>query len=293
MIALIITLATFAYTMLDKFVFAPDRKKGDQQSIFNFTDFPRPKDKYGRMPQSIFTALRGSLFTGDEWWDRAVSYAGDKNECLDGFVDTGKNFNAGNLFELFAFLNYWVSGAQAKALFFDNIMNPMFNVGLITNTTPAINNRFTATSARFFWLYDDYLKLKHIAEAPDGKFNLVVYTRNRKDAHNIDSKPYAIALLGILQNYPFSSGYFIDGLTDPTEIMNREVQILTDITPVVEPAKPKPVNNPPADTPALDNSISGSTKKASTVSTIAEKVFIGLIVSAIIFFFFSLIKKHK
>ena len=296
MITAIVTICLLVYTNLEKYVFGPSRKKGSQQSVFNFTDFPRHKDKYNRMPQSIFSDLLGKTITGDDWWDRAVSYLGDKGELLHNMVDDGKNFNVNNLFELYAFLCYWVDTATANNIFFNQIMNPMFNVGLITDTGAMTNNRFTAYGIRWFWLYDDYLRLNAIANSPDHKFSLVLYTHKRTKSANVDAKPYAISLLAVLQNYPFTSGYFIDGLTNPDEIMNREVIICADYITPVEPTSNNGINgnnSNNSNTGNNDNIKISSQSTKSTASTIIEKVLIGLAVSAILIFIFKLFEHFK
>jgi len=281
MISLIVTVAVLAYTLLDQLVFQPDLRRGKSQSIFNLTDFNRPKDSLGRAPQSIFTKLTGTNAFG-EWWDKAAIYAGHKNEVLEGYCDKNEDFNADSIFELYAFFIYWHGGAVANDIVFGRIINPMFNLGLKTVDNEFTSHRFTSPSRRFFWLYDDYLKLQAIANAPNGKYNLTVYTNKRKDAHNIDSKNVAIALLQVLQNYPFICGYFIDGLSNPTDILNRELYVLTDLNPPV--AQPPKTNIPTPSKPAKP-AIPISTPKTKTVSiakTIGEKILIGLIVTIIL-----------
>jgi len=289
---LIITLATLAYTMLDKYVFAPDRKKGSSQSVFNNHDFVRPCDKNGRAPQSIFTKLIGQTVLGEVWADKSMVYAGYNDEVLHGYIDTGFDFNADSLFELFCYLNYWVSGAKAKELVFDRIMNPMFNMGLKTDTGTLTNNRFSSAECRFFWLYDDFLRLQALAEAPAGKYNIKVYTRNRKDAHTLDCKPYAAAILNILGQYPFICGFFIDGLSDPTQIMNREIQILTNIK-VDNPDPPTSPATIPPNPLSINTPITGTQKMAAASFSILEKVGISIFASLILYLIFHIFKNTK
>ena len=284
------TIATLAYTMLDKYIFAPDRKKGSSKSVFNNQDFVRPTDSHGRAPQSIFTKLIGQTVLGEVWADKSMVYAGEKNEVLHGYIDTGFDFNADSIFELYCYLTYWVSGAKAKELVFDRIINPMFNMGLKTDTGTLTNNRFSSAECRFFWLYDDYLRLQALANAPAGKYNIVVYTNKRKDAHTLDCKPYATALLSILGQYPFICGFFIDALSDPNQIMTREIQILTDIK-VVNPEPPAAPASIPAN--ALSNTTTGSNKIAAASMSIIEKVGISIFASLILYLIFHIFKNTK
>ncbi len=286
------TIATLAYTMLDKYIFAPDRKKGSSKSVFNNQDFVRPTDKNGRAPQSIFTKLIGQTVLQETWADKSMVYAGEKDEVLHGYIDTGFNFNADSIFELFCYLNYWVSGAKAKELVFDRIINPMFNMGLKTDTGPLTNNRFSSASCRFFWIYDDYLRLQALADAPAGKYNIVVYTNKRKDAHTLDCKPYATALLSILAQYPFICGFFIDSLSDPTQIMNREIQILTDIK-VNNPDPPTAPATIPPNPLTINTPTTGTQKMAAASMSILEKVAISILASIIIYFIFHIFKNTK
>ena len=280
------TIATLAYTMLDKYIFAPDRKKGSSKSVFNNQDFVRPTDKNGRAPQSIFTKLIGQTVLQETWADKSMVYAGEKDEVLHGYIDTGFNFNADSIFELFCYLNYWVSGAKAKELVFDRIINPMFNMGLKTDTGTLTNNRFSSASCRFFWLYDDYLRLQALSAAPAGKYNIVVFTNKRKDAHTLDCKPYATALLSILGQYPFVCGFFIDGLSDPNQIMTREIQILSDIK--IENPTPTPLTKPnTSPTPTSPNKIADATLSFAT------KVGISIIASLFLYLIFNFFKNKK
>lgn len=314
-IGLIISAATFTYKMLDLWVFAPDRSAHGEKSVFNFTDFPRPRDKYNRMCQSIFTPLVGLMNDGrTEWWDRVLSYIGNNGELLHGYTDTlpsiglqhHAKFNADSLFGLYAFLCYWYSTDKANEIFFHHIMNPMFNHGLQTDTGAMTNNRFTTSSVRWYWLYDDFLKLKAIAAADAGKVSFNVYTNGRNDAHSLDAKPYATALLNILQNYPFTSGYFIDGLTDPYEIMKREVDLNADIMAhanaptsaeseeqrrerLAREAAKAEADRLAAEAAAKNKSLTNKT----TTNTIIEKVIIAVIASAIIIFIVEIFKHFK
>ena len=287
-ISLIITGIILAYKALDTFVFKPDQRRGNSKSIFTLTDFNRPKDKYGRAPQSIFTKLAGVNAFGP-WYDKAIIYAGHNGEILQGYVDKNEGFNADSIFELWCFFVYWHGAQKATDIVFGKIINPMFNLGLKTVDNASTAHRFTAPDRRFFMLYDDIFRLRHIAESTEGIYNITIYTEKRKNAININSKNYAISLLNVLSNYPFSSGFFIDGLSTPQAIMNREAQILADLK-ALEPQTPAPAQNTnQAPPPAQNNSISNTAK--STSGSIIEKVLIGLVVAAILSLIFGIIHK--
>lgn len=286
-ISAIITGVLLIYKVLDTFVFQPDKRRGNSKSIFNLTDFNRPKDKHDRAPQSIFTKFIGVNDFGQPYFDKAIIYAGHKNEVLYGFVDKNEGFNADSIFELWCFFVYWHGGQKAKDIVFGKIINPMFNLGLKTVNNASTSHRFTAPDRRFFMLYDDILRLQQIANADDGKFNITIYTQNRKNAINVNTKDYAKSLLNTLANYPFTSGYFVDGLGSVPEILNKELKILTDIKSSAQ--TDNPANTPGTSTQNTQTSTQNATNKKS--DSILHKVIIGLIVAIIISLVFGLIKK--
>ena len=306
----------FSYSILEKYVFGPKRKADDSKSMFNLTDFKRNVDKYHRAPQSIFSPFRGFLPDGSEWFDKVMYFAGfEGNEddwdwaylglagyiahamsnsnrtkqMLYGYIDKRTKFNADSLFELYAYFCYQHGGEKATEYVFHKIINPMFNMGLNTVDNANTNNLFTAPDRRFFWLYDDYLLLKKYASS-EGQDTFTVYTQNRENAISLSYKPYAIALLNLLSQYPFQCGYFVDGLSDPLQIMAREYKLLPDmqITPATPPPTTPPPTTPPPTTPPADIK-----KETSTVNTIIEKVGLALIAAAILYLIIEIFKKIK
>lgn len=288
-ISLAITGATLLYTLLDTFVFQPDKRRGNSKSIFNLTDFIRPKDKHGRAPQSIFTKFIGVNNSGQPFFDKAVIYAGHKDEILYGLVDKNEGFNADSIFELWCYFVYWHGGAKAKEIVFGKIINPMFNLGLKTVNNASTSHRFTAPDRRFFMLYDDILRLQQISSTDEGIYNITFYTQNRKNPINVNTKDYAKSLLDTLANYPFTSGYFVDGLAETSQILNRELKVLADIK--ASNANNSNQNQPQTNS-VLGSSVNSSSNPAEKKSdSILYKVFIGLIVGIIISLLIGVINK--
>jgi len=256
---IIIGAATTAYTLLEAYVFGPDRTAGNAKSVFNHADFPRIQDKYGRSINSIFTKIvkRGHFtdkaayyagYDGTEsnWarWlqpglhDAIISaHGGRKKEILHGIVDKSEHFNADSLFELYGFMQWWHGGTKAKEIFFDNIINPMYNLSLRNNWQ--LSHRFTAPDRRFWMPISDYFLLQQYAEAPTGVNTYTVFYDKGRKSKLLDKRNTAIAFLSILKKYPFTSGYFVDGLSNDKAIIEREnflfSQIINNTHPLASP----------------------------------------------------------
>ncbi len=256
MIGLLISAATTSYALIDEYFYQPEKQRNDGATFFSNEFIPRPLDRYGRIPLSIFqnlndrsrgiygmdaACLLAAEYSADTRRFIAATYlaaqpwiAGLDSQRRKGFFSNifspDTRFNADSIFGMWTYAVYWHGGSIPKEWIFDRIINLMYNRQFAGKKT-SNDNPFTDHNRRFFMPYTDIIELNRLAEARENTNFVRIYKGGK--AINLCARMYARSLRATLARFPYTSGYFIDALRmdDPYDIVRAEIELFANSNP--------------------------------------------------------------